>query len=81
MITVLEGETIDPTQYIPQGHTCLYIRREMLDEHRYREFSYIGPQDEVLALAKRCLNLDMLKVDKLLEQGKSFEDAITELGA
>jgi len=78
MISVIEG-VFDPRP-IPEGHECLYVRRKSLFNGGYKEYAYVGPAEEVQALAERCLNVDMEKVDELLRIGLSFEDALTKLG-
>jgi hypothetical protein len=78
MICVIE--TTVPSRRISEGYSCLYVRIERLPDGSYREYSYIGPTDEVRALAERTHDVAMEEVDKLLAGGSSFEDALTKLG-
>lgn len=64
----------------PANHVVLYIRRDTFPDGTYEEYAYIGPDDEVTALSKRCSEVDMEKVDTLLRQGKSFDEVLTTLG-
>lgn len=66
---------------IERGHTCLYIRRDIFPDKTFEEYAYVGPEEEVMALAERCRNVDIEKVDELLHKGHTFESALKELGA
>lgn len=66
---------------LERDESCLYIRRDIFPDKTYEEFAYVGPSDYVAHLASRCTHLDMEKVDELLRKGRTFEQAIKELGA
>lgn len=80
MIRVIRSAIVDPAKDVPEGEQCLYIRRDVHHNGRYQEFSYIGPIEEVQALSARCVDVDLLKVDELLRAGKTFDEALKELG-
>jgi hypothetical protein len=80
VISVHESEVIDPGKDIPDGHCCLYIRRDVFSNGSYKEYSYTGPEAEVVAMAERCKDVDMLTVDPLLRDGLSFDEALKKLG-
>jgi hypothetical protein len=81
VIRVIEGEWIYPILAPPE--ICLLVRRDVRADGSYKEFSYVGPAEEVHALSKRFIDaeLDQHKVDDLLRQGFSIEDALQKLGA
>jgi hypothetical protein len=64
----------------PADYQTLYIRREIFPDGTFEEFAYRGPSDEVQSLVKRAFDVNLEEVDKLLRAGKSFEEALTELG-
>jgi hypothetical protein len=80
MITVIESAIVYP---VPRrsDQVCLYTRRDVFPDGSYQEFSYVGPEAEVAALAQRCLDVDMSEVDACLRRGLTFEAALEELGA
>jgi|HubBroStandDraft_2_1064218.scaffolds.fasta_scaffold748519_1 hypothetical protein len=80
MISVIESKLIHPDEDVPENHQCLYIRRDVNADRSYREYSYVGPREEVQALAERCREVDMEKLDVVLRTGKSFDEALKELG-
>lgn len=79
VITVYESKQVDPI-LIPSSHTCLYVRREMLPNGGYKEYSFVGPIAEVEALGERARDVDMNRLDELLSEGKTFDEALTALG-
>lgn len=79
MITVTESRLFTPSKTKPKM-SVLYIRRDVAANGSYREYSYTGPTDEVVALAERACDVDMEKVDELLREGKTFDEALTALG-
>lgn len=78
MIRVIGSAVVYPITTATEA--CLYTRREMFPDGSYKEYSYIGPTEEVQALADQCIDVDMEKVDDLLAGGSSFEEALTKLG-
>ena len=78
MMSVIES-VVDPLPIL-EGHSCLFVRRDTLPKGGYKEYAYVGPTAEVIALGNRCLNVDMEKVEQLLRAGSSFEGALKTLG-
>lgn len=81
MIRVIKT-VVQPPTYDEAEEICLFTRRETLMYGAYEEYSYVGPRAEVNALSKRICDsgVDAEKVDTLLRQGFSVEDALKELG-
>jgi len=79
VIRVIESEVIN-ARLLPPGQQCLYVRSDRLQDGSYKEFSYVGPTEEVHAVAARCIGIDLLKLDEQLRKGLTFEQALTEMG-
>jgi hypothetical protein len=81
MIAVIKCRERALSPVLESGEACLYIRRDVFPDKTFEEYAYVGPEQEVLALADRCKDVDIQKIDSLLHRGKSFEEALKELGA
>lgn len=80
MITCIRTKSRDPEPVIDRDVRCLLVRRDVFPDGSYEEYSYFGPEAEVMAMAERFGDVDIEKVEDLLRKGKTVDEALKELG-